>query len=78
LLTREDIGRAWYKGPAAMIRLLEHHLGPFALATPPTTNELEQTIKDLSQQIESLEARVRKLEDDRVREVRVGRNEGGG
>ena len=27
MLTREDVVRAWYKGPAAMIRLLEQHLG---------------------------------------------------
>jgi transposase len=62
LLTREDVGRAWYKGPAAIIRLLEQHLGPLALATPPTPNELEQTIEALSQQIDALEACLRKLE----------------
>jgi transposase len=58
-----------------MIRLLEQHLGPLALATPPTPNELEQTIEDLSQQIDSLEARLRKVESELSRQRYITRTQ---
>jgi transposase len=58
-----------------MIRLLEQHLGPLALATPPTPTQLEQTIEDLSQQIDSLQARLRKLESGLSHQRYLTRNQ---
>lgn len=51
-----------------MIRLLEQHLGPLALVTPPPPTQLEQTIEHLSHQIDSLQARLRKLEAELSRQ----------
>ena len=75
MLTREDVARAWYKGPAAMIRLLEQHLGPLALATPPPPTQLEQTIEDLSQQINSLQTRLHELEAELSRQRYINRQQ---
>jgi chromosome segregation ATPase len=58
-----------------MIRLLEQHLGPLALVAPPTPTQLEQAIEHLSQQIDSLEARLRKLEAELSQQRYVNRQQ---
>ena len=76
MVTREDVARAWYKGPAAVIRLLEQHLGPLVLATPPIPTQLEQTIEYLSQQLDSVEARLIKVESELSRQRYIARTQG--
>lgn len=56
-----EIFDTWRKGPAAVIRLFERVFGTFVLYGPPTPDQQQRTIDDLSQHIARLKGQVEKL-----------------
>jgi transposase len=64
LVDHRTIFETWRQGPAATIRLFEQAFGHYAVWEPPAPHHLEQSIATLSSQVDHLQARISRLEEE--------------
>lgn len=64
LVDHRTIFDTWREGPAAVIRLFEQAFGKYAVWEPPAPHHLEESIADLSAQLDRLQERFCRLEQE--------------